>query len=216
MQRRERQFRKELLDSALIQTKPAPNGFSGSQRSLSGKSPIGIHEEKCGLFKWSSKRFTRMNPRTNTAILQSSNCSLKIMKPTIRMASIEEVDLVSDILCEAAKWLTEKGEPLWKAGELVAEKLSVDVSNGMFYIAWVGNDAAGVFKFQTEDKLFWPDVPVDESCFIHRVAVRRNYAGKGICSAMIDYAKAATEVIGRRFLRLDTDATRPKLRAVYE
>jgi len=145
-----------------------------------------------------------------------SNCSLKIMKPTIRIASIEEVDLVSDILCEAAKWLTEKGEPLWKAGELAAEKLSVDVSNGMFYIAWVGNDAAGVFKFQSEDKLFWPDVPDGESCFIHRVAVRRDHAGKGISSAMIDYAKAATEVLGRRFLRLDTDATRPKLRAVYE
>lgn len=138
------------------------------------------------------------------------------MNPTIRMASIEEVDLVSDILCEATKWLTEKGEPLWKDGELAAEKLSGDVSNGMFYIAWVGSEAVGVFKFQTEDKLFWPDVPDNESCFIHRVAVRRSHAGQGISSAMIDYAKAATKAMGRRFLRLDTDAARPKLRAVYE
>ena len=138
------------------------------------------------------------------------------MKPIIRIASIGEVDLVSDILCEADKWLTEKGEPLWRTGELAAEQLSADVSNGMFYIAWVGTDSAGVFKFQTEDKLFWPDVPDGESCFIHRVAVRRNHAGKGISSAMIDYAKAATEAMGRQFLRLDTEATRPKLRAVYE
>lgn len=138
------------------------------------------------------------------------------MKPTIRMASIEEVDLVSDILCEAAEWLTAKREPLWCAGELAAEKISGDVASGMFYIAWVGNDAAGVFKFQTEDKLVWPDVPAGESCFIHRLAVRRNHAGKGISSAMIAHAKAATEAMGRRFLRLDTDANRPKLRAVYE
>jgi len=138
------------------------------------------------------------------------------MKPLIRKATITEADLVSDILREAAGWLAGRGEPLWKAGELAAENLSGDVGNGMFYIAWVGADAAGVFKFQVEDTVFWPDVPDAESCFIHRFAVRRNYAGKGISTAMLDYAKAATEAMGRRFLRLDTDAARPKLRAVYE
>jgi len=71
-------------------------------------------------------------------------------------------------------------------------------------------------KFQLEDERFWPDVPMNESVFVHRLAVRRRFAGGGISSAMLDWAVERARSLRRGYLRLDCEASRPKLRAVYE
>lgn len=137
------------------------------------------------------------------------------MTPDIRQASPIEVGLISNVLLEAAHWLQEIGQPLWKNEELQPDRLMVDVKAGLFYLACVAGEAAGVFKMQDEDALFWPDVPGGESIFIHRVAVRRKFAGGQVTTAMVDYAKQTTAAMGKRFLRLDC-ASRPKLCRIYE
>ena len=136
--------------------------------------------------------------------------------PVIRRASPAEAGIVSAILTEAAQWLAERGEPLWKAGELSPEAITTDVADGLFHLAWIGTDAAGVFKMQDEDLLFWPDVPQREAIYLHRIAVRRRNAGGKVVDAMIDFARHATVTAGRRFLRLDCVASRTKLCTVYE
>ncbi|MCW1925136.1 GNAT family N-acetyltransferase [Luteolibacter arcticus] len=136
--------------------------------------------------------------------------------PVIRRASAAETGIVSAILTEAAQWLSERGEPLWKAGELSPEAVGSGVSDGLFHLAWIGDEAAGVFKMQDEDQLFWPDVPQREAIYLHRIAVRREHAGSKVMDAMIGFARQATMATGRRYLRLDCEASRPKLCALYE
>jgi GNAT superfamily N-acetyltransferase len=55
-----------------------------------------------------------------------------------------------------------------------------------------------------------------ESAFVHRMAVRREYAGGAVSTALLTWAVDRTRALGRRYLRLDCDASRPKLRLVYE
>jgi RimJ/RimL family protein N-acetyltransferase len=136
--------------------------------------------------------------------------------PVIRQASPAEAGIVASILTEAAEWLAERGEPLWKAGELAPESLAKDAADGLFYLVWIGDDAAGVFKMQDEDPIFWPDHPQGEAIYLHRIAVRRQHAGGKVLDALIGFARQATIASGRRFLRLDCEASRPKLCAVYE
>ena len=61
-----------------------------------------------------------------------------------------------------------------------------------------------------------PDVPQTESAFVHRLAVRRRFAGGGISSALLDWAVERARLLGRDYLRLDCEASRPRLRAFYE
>jgi GNAT superfamily N-acetyltransferase len=130
-------------------------------------------------------------------------------------ASSADTDEISSILSEAAEWLISKGEKLWEPEEVSFEAIGGDVNEGMYSFAVIGERNAGCYRFQTKDIEFWDDVLHDDSAFIHRVAVRREFAGLGVAHTMIGDAKERARALGKRYLRLDC-ADRPKLRAVYE
>ena len=62
---------------------------------------------------------------------------------------------------------------------------------------------------------FWPDADEGEAAYVHRLAVRRRWAGRGVAAQMLRWAGCRALIDGRALLRLDTDITRPKLRALY-
>ena len=136
------------------------------------------------------------------------------MNPIIRQATVKDVPVISSILTEAATWLNGSGKTMWDTKEVTEEKILKDAD--LFFIAYLGDQAAGTLKFQIEDKLFWPDVPGDDSAFVHRLAVRRCFAGQGISTSMLSWAISRASSLEKRFLRLDCAAARPRLRKIYE
>lgn len=135
---------------------------------------------------------------------------------SIRQASLEDVESVSDVLKEAARWLLDSGMAMWRADELTLDNIKADVAKGLFFLAECDGEVAGTVKFQLEDLLFWPDIPQHESAFVHRLAVKRRYAGGLVSSELLRWAVERTRSLRKRFLRLDCEASRPKLRGVYE
>ena len=105
---------------------------------------------------------------------------------------------------------------MWKGDELSLARVAEDVAKGLFYVAECDGEIAGTIKFQLEDKLFWPDVSQEESAFVHRLAVRRRFAGGVVSSALLRWAVERAASLGRRYLRLDCEASRGRLRQVYE
>jgi len=138
------------------------------------------------------------------------------MKVSIRQARPDEVEMVAGILGEAARWLADSGKVMWRDNELVPERIAEDVKAGLFFLACCDGEAAGTVKFQLEDKQFWPDVREGESAFIHRLAVKRQFAGHGISTAIFEWAVGRARDLGKNWLRLDCEAGRPRLRAIYE
>jgi GNAT superfamily N-acetyltransferase len=134
----------------------------------------------------------------------------------VRQALTNEADAVAGILLEAARWLEQSGRPMWRDDELSSSRIAADVDAGLFFLAECGGEAAGTLKFQLEDLEFWPDVTQEQSAFVHRLAVRRPFAGKGVSSAMLRWAALRAGSLGRSFLRLDCEAARPRLREIYE
>jgi len=134
----------------------------------------------------------------------------------VRRARSEEAPLVVSILREAAVWLEQRGVPLWSDGELAPETIRHDVDEGHYLLAFSGELAVGTARLALEDALFWPEAAADEAAYLHRLAVRRSSAGGVVSAAILDWALAHAAGLGRRFLRLDCDAERPELRALYE
>src|ERR1022692_2953262 len=138
------------------------------------------------------------------------------LQVVIQQAGGGDTKAVSEILLEAASWLREQNMPMWRDNELAPEAIAADVANGFFFIGRIDGQSAGVIKFQLEDSLFWPDVPKGESAFVHRLAVRRRFARGVVSTPLLSWAVERTRDLGRSYLRLDCEASRLKLRAVYE
>ncbi len=134
----------------------------------------------------------------------------------IRQATPQDVEVVADILKEAARWLEQAGMPLWQEAELEPAAISADVHAGLFFLAELSGTPTGTVRFQLDDPLFWPDARPQEAAYIHRLSVRRAYAGTGLSTALLRWAVVRAQTLGFRYLRLDCVASRPRLRAVYE
>ncbi|GAB1538786.1 GNAT family N-acetyltransferase [Scytonema sp. NUACC21] len=138
------------------------------------------------------------------------------MNFSVKQAQSEQAYVVFNILMEAVSWLDAQGMSLWRADEVTLDKIQPDVDAGLFYLAWYENQAVGTLKYQLEDELFWPDVPKGESAFIHKLAVRRKYSGSAVSNRLLQWAVEKSKSQGLQYLRLDCDAARPKLCAIYE
>lgn len=134
----------------------------------------------------------------------------------VRQAVPADVDTVSAILVEAANWLEGRNMRMWRANELLPERISKDIDEGLFFLAEDAGEPAGTIKFQLSDMEFWPDIPENESAFIHRLAVRRRFAGGTVSVALLSWAVDRAASLGRQYLRLDCEASRQRLRAIYE
>jgi GNAT superfamily N-acetyltransferase len=138
------------------------------------------------------------------------------MSITVRQAQRGDVHVVEELLIEAARWVDALGEVMWEEGELAAGRVAAEVEEGQFFLAVVDGEPGGAIKFQLEDRLFWPDLTQSESAFVHRLVVGRRYKGLGVSTALLQWAVDRATSMGKRYLRLDCDASRPKLRALYE
>ena len=134
----------------------------------------------------------------------------------IRQAQSEEASLVADVLSAAAASLMQKGNTLWSAAEVNEAAVSEHVRAGMYYAAFDHEGPVGVFRFQLQDRHFWPEVQDGLSAFVHKIAVYPHKQGRDVSHELLRHARELTRQHGRQFLRLDCVAGRSKLRAVYE
>ena len=140
------------------------------------------------------------------------------VRTTVRHATLTDAAIVQEILNEASRWAdAHSGVVMWDEGELAPEQIAAEVRSGLFFVAEANGEAAGVIRFQFEDQLFWPDLEnPSESAFIHRLAVRRRFAGQGVSTALLEWAVSRARSLGKRYLRLDCDDERVRLKALYE
>jgi len=131
-------------------------------------------------------------------------------------ASEKDIPVIEDILLDTVRWLDSIGKPLWREGQVKWERLSKDFALSDFRIALLDGIPAACAAVVDHDPEFWPDIEKGRSLFIHKLAVKRLAAGKGLSGALIDHAKDMCVDRGIPMLRLDCHALIPKLRAVYE
>ena len=139
------------------------------------------------------------------------------MAIVVRQATADDTHALVDILTEALQWVERlDGTIMWVEGELEEGLVRAEAEAGMFVVAEAEGRIIGAVRFQLEDQLFWPDIDGSDSAFVHRLAVRRSHAGQGVSTALLQWAVDRARTLGKRYLRLDCDADRPRLRTLYE
>jgi GNAT superfamily N-acetyltransferase len=128
----------------------------------------------------------------------------------------DQLETFSGVIRAVAQAFENEGRKLWDQTQLLPERLLNDYGLESMYIGWNGNNAVATFVLLEQDPLFFPDVPAGESLFLHKVAVARAWKGHGLSTQILDFVMQQARAQGKRFVRLDTDATRPVLCELYE
>ena len=118
-------------------------------------------------------------------------------------ATSDEAPAVSAVLQEAARWITTWRSQLWDPALLGEDFVAPFIARGEMLALRIAGEIAGVMILELEDPLFWPDRPPGEAAYVHKLAVRRAYAGQGLAAALLDHGADLTRLRGRDRLRLD-------------
>jgi GNAT superfamily N-acetyltransferase len=134
----------------------------------------------------------------------------------VEWAKNEDARYVADVLAEAAEWLRATNRPIWNADDVSTEAVMPDIEQGRYLLVRQAGEPIAVVRFQLSDKIFWPELKQDDSAFIHRLAVRRKFAGTGVSNKLIEYSAVYAFNLGKKYLRLDCVRDRHSLRKFYE
>jgi ribosomal protein S18 acetylase RimI-like enzyme len=132
----------------------------------------------------------------------------------VRRAEAEDLDTVVEILSEAARWLLERGIRQWPE-PFPRDRVEGLLDRGEFYLARLDGEPAATFALLSSDPEFWGEQPPD-AAYLHALAVRRAYAGRGLGERVLKWAMARAAADGRTYLRLDCMSDNETLRKYYE
>jgi GNAT superfamily N-acetyltransferase len=130
----------------------------------------------------------------------------------VRAASPEEIDVVIDMLADAAAWLRARGVEQWP-DRFERDWVMPAIERGETWLAEEDGEVAGSLVVQWSDPTFWGGYPEDAG-YLHRLVVRRH--GDGLGARLLQWAERHAASRGKRFLRLDCVAWNAPLRAYYE
>jgi GNAT superfamily N-acetyltransferase len=113
----------------------------------------------------------------------------------VRQATMDDVDIVLDLIAEAADWLrnekttTQWNRP-WPSPEEHVKRVTEGVADNRTWIVWDGHIAvATVTIHRTGSPALWTPVELDtEAVYLHRLVVRRSYAGDGLGAELINWS----------------------------
>lgn len=140
------------------------------------------------------------------------------MQLTIAQAQPSDLETVLTILEEAAQWLTSRSIEQWSPGAFrgTHRQFIVDhLNQGEVYLAKVDGEAIGTIRLQWSDKSTWGEMP-DDAGYVHSLAIRRAFAGKGVGQQLLQWAEKTVAVNGKHYLRLDCMKENSALRRYYE
>ena len=116
------------------------------------------------------------------------------MKLEIQFNKMQEA---ISVMKEVALWGRQKCYRVWPDEWLTPEELlSKDVLPENFCIGTIEGETACAFLLQWTDSEYWPDAPAFEAAYLHKLCVRRSFAGMGMTGLVRNtYLKAGFKIV---------------------
>lgn len=128
-----------------------------------------------------------------------------------------DLDRYLDLLEGVADWLEARGIRQWPRGNFRRSSAfyAQSVERGDVHLAFAGGELAGALRLLLREPIVWPEVVDDDGVYVYNLAVRREWAGTGLGSRMLEWAGDRAASLGRRCVRLDCMADNAFLKAYY-
>lgn len=108
----------------------------------------------------------------------------------------------------------EQRAPLWP--EFANGSILAEIESGCLLRVLDGTSLVGVFSVAYEDAAIWGEHERRAHIYLHRIARASAYHGRGLVDAVLEWALAHCEALGREGLRMGTWASNGPLIAYYE
>ena len=127
----------------------------------------------------------------------------------------DEAEPVADLLAEAARFMAERTSSrwAWRVEDLGFPRVTAWIERRELIVARESDEVIGSALLTWVDDEFWPDHAHDTAGYLHKLAVRRRWAGRGVAGQLVTFAAQAVRSAGRDTLRLDCH---PGIARVYE
>jgi GNAT superfamily N-acetyltransferase len=132
----------------------------------------------------------------------------------VRRATQADAGVAGSILDEATDYVAALGYDQWPV-PFPQDELAQRIERGELFMVEVDGDTAATFTLLWDDPSFWGEQPPD-AAYLHKLAIRREYAGRGLGAAIVEWADAQAAAAGRRYLRLDCMRDNEGIRTYYE
>jgi ribosomal protein S18 acetylase RimI-like enzyme len=133
-------------------------------------------------------------------------------------AAPADLDTVIEIYAEGDEWWQSMGfhdRPM-PPQQVIRDGVAAGITDGRVYLCQTeARRSVGTFRLLWSDPDVWPDDD-GEAGYVHGVIIRNDVRGQGVGVQMLEWAADLIRAKGRRFIRLDTDASNPKLCRYYE
>ena len=134
----------------------------------------------------------------------------------VKNATENDILMIESILTDVDRWMDRKNFLHWGKENIQWAMLSRDYRIDDFFIAYEEEVPAACMALIDYDSIFWPNIPKGESLFLHKIAVKREFARKGYSKELIDYAKETAKLRNIQTIRLDCFQHNIKVRQIYE
>ena len=84
-----------------------------------------------------------------------------------------------------------------------------------FCIGMLDGEVACAFILQWKDGEYWPKKPEYGAAYLHKLCVRRKFAGRGMTGRVIGAVKEECRRRGIPYIRLDTALDEKRVRKIY-
>ncbi len=135
----------------------------------------------------------------------------------ISQANVGDIPVIEEILLDVVDWMAVCGlQNQWNESNVKWTVLSMAYKIDNFYIAYRNGQPAACMALTDYDPTYWPEIQKGTSLYLHKLAVKRKFAGQGFSKELIDFAKKFAINKGIDIIRLNCNQHRQKLRLVYE
>jgi GNAT superfamily N-acetyltransferase len=132
----------------------------------------------------------------------------------VRPATVADVPVAAAILDEASAYVHTLGFGHWHV-PFPQDELVHRLERGELYVVDVDGQTAATLTLLWDDPAFWGERPPD-AVYLHKLAIRRAFAGRGLGAAIVDWVDGHAASAGRRYVRLDCQREDPGIRSYYE